>query len=246
MRVFGPATEVLEGPATIDILDPGGSATAHSAWLFDVLRDLADAGARGAFAPRGTKAPALSLRAFGPAPQGLRAEMDASGVDWRIIGCVASAIAARGLDGSVSDLRLTSRGAEPHLVYVSLDGIDASIFPGLRPDLGFVYMADTTITSRMRSTIITLTDRATKAEADSLARWIAPWARLVEAGAFAATRPFPIEARNFCSGVQSFERDSLEIVLDRFDGDGAAFDILANMLAMAQAAGLAILKVEQY
>ncbi|MFN0113199.1 MAG: hypothetical protein ACKVPY_00830 [Paracoccaceae bacterium] len=246
MKLLAPERVVLNGVCQLEVDCGRALPDAEARWLFDFLRDLAAVGSRGGFAPSGARATAMTLERFGPSRQGVTADFDLSEIDRRFLFCLESALIAQGMEVPVQEIRLGDGSGRFQVIDDGLSGADASVFPELRQDLGFPYLADGTVTSRMRSTVVTLSESVNAALCDRLAEWVAPLFSLVEAGAFVMTLPYPAEARSFYSGVQQFEMDSLEIVVDRFEADDAAFEILANMLAAFRSSGFPILRVEQY
>lgn len=103
-------------------------------------------------------------------------------------------------------------------------------YPGRARDITFRVDADRSITSRMRRAVVTFVRDLGTADIESLADWLAPLEALIEDGAYCLPSPSPTDAVSIYGGVQLFEPDSAEIVIDRFDANEAFWDTLVNMI----------------
>lgn len=84
---------------------------------------------------------------------------------------------------------------------------------------------------RMRRCVVTFSTVVDAALVKALSDWIAPWVVLLEMGGFEQPTAFP-GIRSCCfGGVQVYEPDSAEIVVDRFDAAEGGWSVLTNVLS---------------
>jgi hypothetical protein len=110
----------------------------------------------------------------------------------------------------------------------------------------FPVTIDATITSRMRRAVVVMAGLQQARDVERLADWLAPLGELLEAGAFCLPSAAPGEAISTFGGVQIFEENSIEIIVDRFDANEAFFDVLVNCLDTYARAGHPIHQLELF
>ena len=220
----------LNGPRRLSVVPLPGEPAIDPDGLRELLRDLSGIASRGGFSS-GTAPAELAVVRVGAERTTVFADLRCSGLDARFVNCVISALAVNDPDETVDTVVLAApSGGPPPVVPQPHEIEEDTVYPERRDTLAFRLMIDTTVTSRLRRLVVTYPHAVTRDDLARLGDWIGPWAAALEAGAFVLPHEAPAEAVNVHAGVQLFEKDSAEIVVDRFDSYDEAFDILLNML----------------
>jgi hypothetical protein len=130
-------------------------------------------------------------------------------------------------------------GADP-----ASDESEVDLYPGAGNWRPF-KLAMTPQPGRLRRCVVTFDQGLDALVLKAIASTIEPWVQLLELGGF--EQPTSLPGTRTCSfgGVQIFDVDSAEIVVDRFDAAEGAWNVLANLLA-GLAKSLPIVAVDVY
>lgn len=232
MKVLIPPRRVLDGRFLLRIDRSADAENVDTTLLRPLLDAVAGVGRNGGFTTDAAQETRFGQNHVVTDAAGLRADLTLAGIDGRFVECIRASLTAAGLIEAFATLRLAPQeGGEALHAMPPPETVDGrAIYPPVRAVLAFGVQKDTTITSRMRRVVVTGTAPQSARDRAALHDWVAPWGAALELGAFTLPHLFPQEAECVFGGVQSFERDSLEIVVDRFDADEEAFSVLLNML----------------
>jgi hypothetical protein len=116
-------------------------------------------------------------------------------------------------------------GADP-----SGDESEVDLYPTPSESMPYKFVRDPQ-PGKLRRCVVTFSKDVDAPVVKALSDTIAPWVALLELGGFEQPTAFPgIRTCSF-GGVQVYERDSAEIVVDRFDAAEGAWSVLANGLS---------------
>jgi len=243
MRVFLPRRPILDGRFLFQA-DRAGEADGGE--LTALLGIVADLGARGGFTPGGA-APRFIVRHIDAGEEKFRADLELAAIDGRFMECFRSCLTVAGRGDAYRRLELRAAAGDDLYELPVPDEVEGRpVYPGQRAPLQFVLTVDATITSRMRRAVLTMERSQTAADVATVEAGIKPWADALQHGAFVLPSIDPEMAANVFGGVQLFEADSIEIVVDRFDGSEEAFGILVNLLDRFARDHAAIRRVDLY
>ncbi|MDX8507950.1 hypothetical protein [Mesorhizobium captivum] len=243
MRVILPGQPVLDGRF---LFQATAAEAVDGAEILEMLSAVADIGARGGFTA-GAIAPKFVVHRTNFDTHTFRADLEMAAIDGRFLECLRSSLVASGKTDAYIALELlaAANGNRHELPYP--DEVDGRpVYPARRIRLQFVLTIDATITSRMRRLVLTMRGPQSPTEIAAVEDWITPWANALVNGAFVLPHIDPEIAANVFGGVQLFEEDSIEIVVDRFDSSEEAFDVLINMLDRFASDHAAIRRVDLY
>ena len=199
--------------------------------LFSLLMEAA---AGGAFRTGAGPEPAWFVGATerweeGPRETVFRVEL--RDVDPRFIECLRSGCEARAIAAGIESIVIdTEPGGADLATIAHPNGVEGrAIYPPLaRLRLPFEDRFEEA--TRMHQIILAMNGPARPEQIAALAAHVAPWGALLEAGGFVLPRLDPELAASVMGPVQIFERDSIEIVIDRFDADREGLNALVNMI----------------
>jgi hypothetical protein len=205
--------------------------------LAPLMRAVERLGAQGGFCPAmRVTAQSVLHRILPPSylTDGLSFGLAATEVDPRLVNIIRCLVVRTRVFGEHP--RLLLRQLDPPFSGTSRDFPEPAweneevLYPEPSDTLSFTLDIDDQVASRMRRCMIEPRGGADDALAATIGDWIQCWATLLEAGAFALPRQDPEEAISVMGGVSLFDPWSIEIVVDRFDANEAAWHVLINVL----------------
>ena len=217
-----------------------GSATPDrvAATIRPVVDAVLACGAAGGFCPTRTPPRISWLRSTGPmlvAGSGIELRLEAYDIDPRFVRLLQAPLMRwTDLRDTVPDLLLRQASPptnEPPRQLPDCNADNEEILYPEPSDLpGFVVDVIDDTDSWMRHCMVELEEPGDASIAAALSDWIDSWGRLLELGAFALPYDDPEEGNSIMGKVAQLDAWSIEIGVDRFDANFAAWGVLTNLL----------------
>ena len=234
MQVTVPRAQPSQARIRITITHVANAIPETVAFFSDLVSKIAAAAINGAF--RMARLPETQSHATRPVsvaggPRHTVFELDLNAVDLRFIECLRSACEAQELSAQIESVAIDTVPPSGDVVMIAHpNGIEGrDIYPPLlRPRLNIDNQFDSS--ARMHQIIIEMDRPVQASDIDAVAEFIAPWGKLLEAGAFCLPRLDPALAYSIMGPTKMFEADSVEILIDRFEADLEGMNALLNMI----------------
>jgi hypothetical protein len=120
---------------------------------------------------------------------------------------------------------------------------EEDIYPEASEFIGFDVVWEESDFGNARRCLVEMYNSVNSSHALSLAEWIEPWYRLLEAGAFAMPIGLPDETESTRGSVTIFDDITIEISIDRFQASESAWYVLVNLIYSFSKKSSAVAKV---
>jgi hypothetical protein len=236
VRAIVQAELPLRGALRLEMI--GAAAPDRLAAIRPVVDAILACGAAGGFCPPRIAPNNSWLGSTGPmlaAGSNIELPLEAYEVDPRFVRLLQATLLRRpDLSDGAPDLflrQLYPPRNEPlrHLPDCNADN-EEILYPEASERPGFVVEVIDDTDSWMRHCMVELEEPCEPAIATALGDWIESWGCLLELGAFALPYDDPEEGHSIMGKVAQFDAWSIEIGVDRFDANFAAWSVLTNLL----------------
>ena len=234
MQVTVPRIQPSQARISINITHVADAIPETVAFLSDLVSAIAAAAINGAFRMahlHGSQTYASWPLTLASVPAQTKFELELTAVDLRFVECLRSACEAQELSAQIESVAIDTVPPSGDVVMIAHpNGIEGrDIYPPLlRPRLNIDNQFDSS--ARMHQIIIEMDRPVQASDIDAVAEFIAPWGKLLEAGAFCLPRLDPALAYSIMGPTKMFEADSVEILIDRFEADLEGMNALLNMI----------------